>query len=376
MQRLIERLDHGINYGRIPNEIPFLRAERAVLLVRMGEFERARQDLDKVRRLPEAQTNAALSAWLWLGEGLADFFESVESRARDRVLRARALAASAKVPRIHALTAAWCAHLDFRAQDYAAMVSHAVESLQVADAANHGALARLCVVIAGAYHFAGREDLAQPWYTQARMSASAEGDGVTLSSVMYNMAALRVTWVRLDQVYGRSDAQAVQRALLGAESSSYLDRSVGAHALSVASWMLRAQILVGHGRHAEALTLYDQHWDEAQRSGLGASEGLYQADRAWCLYHLGRGDEARTAARSAASALMWATEIEERALAHAMLARTFELLGLADEAVRHAHQGQQSWMQHRERCDQLQVLLGQQPLRHLLSQAELRPGPA
>lgn len=365
MQKLLARLEHGIAHGRVPNEIPFLRAERVVLLIRMGEFERARKELGMLRTLPEAQNNGALNAWLWLGDGLADFFESVEARARDRVQRACALAASAKAPHIQALTAAWCAHLDFRAQDYASMLIHLSEALSLADAEHHSALGRVCVVVAGAYHFAGREDLAQPWYARARTHAAVEGDGVTLSSVMYNMAALRVCAVRLAEFYGEVDAQAVQRALLGTESSAFLDRSVRAGALSAASAMLRAQALAAHGRHADALMLYDSRWDAAMQSGLEASEALFQADRAWCLYQLGRGDEARNVARSAASALMWASEIEERAVAHALLARTFEALGLDEQAASHRERGQHEWSLHRERCDTLLAGLRQADLENL-----------
>lgn len=353
MQKLLARLEHGIAHGRVPHEIPFLRAERMVLLIRMGEFERARKELVALRTLPEAQSNAALNAWLWLGEGLADFFESVEARARDRVLRACALAASAKVPLIHALTAAWCAHLDFRAQDYDAMLTHLAEALRLAEAEHHGALGRACVVVAGAYHFAGREDLAQPWYARARTHAAVEGDGITLSSIMYNMAALRVCAVRLAEFYGKVDAQAVQRALLGTESSAFLDRSVQAGALSAASAMVRAQALVAHGQHADALALYDSHWAAAMQSGLESSEALFQADRAWCLYQLGRSDDARNVARSAASTLMWASEIEERAVAHAMLARTFEALGLRKQAGQHSERGQHEWALHQQRCETL-----------------------
>ncbi|MFM2057867.1 MAG: hypothetical protein RLY71_2252 [Pseudomonadota bacterium] len=373
MQKLLDRLEHGIAHGRVPNEIPFLRAERMVLLIRMGAFERARKELAALRTLPEAQSNAALNAWLWLGEGLADFFESVEARARDRVLRACSLAESAKAPDIHALTAAWCAHLDFRAQDYPAMLVHLSEALSLADTEQHSALGRACVVVAGAYHFAGREDLAQPWYARARTHAAVEGDGITLSSIMYNMAALRVCAVRLAEFYGAAagecDAQAVQRALLGTESSAFLDRSVQAGALSAASALVRAQALVAHGRHADALALYDSHWAAAMQSGLDASEALFQADRAWCLYQLGRSDDARNVARSAASTLMWATEIEERAIAHAMLARTFEALGMGAQAAAHRERGQSEWLQHRQRCDGLLAGLRQADLESLAGPA-------
>ena len=89
---LLDRLDRDIAHSRLPREIPHLRAERAVLLARLGDFERARQDLAYLRGLPESSTNPVLGAWMWLGEGVLDYFESQNQRARDRVLRARALA--------------------------------------------------------------------------------------------------------------------------------------------------------------------------------------------------------------------------------------------------------------------------------------------
>lgn len=357
MQRLLERLDYGINNGRIPREIPFLRAERAVLLVRMGDIERARREIGTLRALPDAQTNQALNAWLWLAEGLADFFENLGSGARDRVLRAYALATGAKAPRIQALSAAWVAHLDFHAQDHAATIEHVRACLKLANADHHSARSRAALVLAGAYHFADREDLAQPWYVRARAEASLEGDGITLSSITYNMAALRIMQARLAEMFGELDESTTRRAMIGAESSSFLDRSVRALALGTTSVMQRAQILAASGRHADALSLYEQHIPQALTEGLGFSECLFQADRASCLLHLGRSQEALHVARHAETALAWATEIEERAISHALLARVFAPLGLGEQASAHAEKSQVELARHRQRCEALLQML-------------------
>jgi tetratricopeptide (TPR) repeat protein len=357
MQTLLDRLERGIAQGRIPREIPFLRAERAVLLVRLGELERARKELSALRASPDAQTNPALNAWLWLGEGLSDYFENVAQRSRDRVLRACALAQSAKAPRIQALAAAWCAHLDFRAQDYAATCEHLRMALQAAPADHHSARSRAALVLAGAYHFAGREDLAQPWYVRARSHAAIEGDGATLSSVTYNLSALRVMQVRLDDMFGEFDEQGARRALVGTESSVYLDQSVRTSALSSLSSMQRALILSANGRWGDALALYDRYLPRALAEGLSISECLFQADRAQCLLQLGRGDQALSAARHASAALGWSSETEERAVSHALLARTFGALGLAADAHRHAAEGQVEWGRHQQRCTALLQML-------------------
>ncbi|MFM2066309.1 MAG: hypothetical protein RLZZ584_1218, partial [Pseudomonadota bacterium] len=255
MLGLLERLDRDIAQTRVPREVPFLRAERAVLLARLGHFERARQDVAAVRALPDAQTVPALGAWLWLADGLVDYFESVNERAYNRVQRAHALATASRSPRILALTAAWCAHLDLRRGNIDAVMRLLAESLQTATPDNHSALSRACVVVAGIYQGCYREVDAQPWYARARSHATLEGDGATLSSIMYNLAAVRIVNARLAEHFGTLDPTLAKRALLGAESSSHLDQAVQTRALGTLSWLQRAQILCVLGEHADALKL-------------------------------------------------------------------------------------------------------------------------
>lgn len=352
MQRLLQALDQTITQSRIPREVPFLRAERAVLYGRLGELLRAREEIASLRALPEAQDSLALSAWLWLAEGLTDYFENFAERARDRVHRAMALASSIRAPRVHALAAAWLAHLDFRAQDDVNMVHHLHLALSTAASGHHSARARACTVAANVLHFAGREDLAQAWYNRARHHATAEGDGAALSSIMYNLAVLRVIDVRLGEWFGVCDDLALRRALLGTESSLFLDRSVGTKALSHHPPMLRAQVLTVYGHHAAALELFDRHLQPAIAEGLGHAECLYEADRARCLLALGQGDAARAAARRATSAFMVATEPEDIAVAQAELGQVLAQLGLADAAQassRQAHQTFEMLNQRRQR---------------------------
>jgi len=350
MYRLLTSLEEAIALGRIPGEVPFLRAERAVVHARLGELELARREVAILRGLSETQTSPALNAWLWLAEGLADYYENLSLRARDRVHRAMALAASLKSARVHALAAAWLAHMSFRVHDYTATVQHLGTALRMAAAEHHAARSRACIVVAGVYHYAGREDLAQPWYLQARTHAATEGDGAALSSIMYNMAALRVMGVRLAERFGAADELKAKRARLGTESSLFLYQSVRTKALSNHPPIQRALILTAHGEFAEALGLYEHHLTEALAEGLTGSECLFQADRAWCLLELGRSDEALSAARLADSAFLYATEPEEEAIAHALLSMVFERLGLPDVALVHADAAQRMHGVYQAHC--------------------------
>lgn len=353
MQRLLQSLDQTITQSRIPRELPFLRAERAVIYARRGELLLAREEVAALRALPEAQDSAALSAWLWLAEGLTDFFENMAERSRDRVHRAMALASSIRAPRIHALAAAWLAYLDFRVQDDASMAFHLHLALSTAAPDHHSARARACTVTAGVLRFAGRERLAQAWYHRARCHAMADGDGTALSSIMYDLAVMHVIEARLGECFGARDDCAVRRALLCTESSLFLDRSVGARALRHHPPMLRAQMLTVNGDHAAALELFDRHQRPAMAEGLAHAECLFEADRARCLLALGRGDAARAAARRATSAFMTATEPEVIAIAQAGLARVLGQLGLTDAARVTSHQARETFERLGQRRERL-----------------------
>lgn len=356
---LLDRLDRDIAHSRLPREIPHLRAERAVLLARLGDFDRARQDLAHLRGLPESSTSPVLGAWMWLGEGLLDYFESLNQRARDRVLRARALAVSAKSQRLVALTSAWCAHFDYTVGDFTSMVRNLADAFQSAASNNHSALTRACVIVAVAYHCGGSEELAQPWYARARNHATREGDGVSLSSIAYNLAALRISNARLLEHFGVLDKVIAKRALLGVESSAQLDLTVHARALAPMSWIQRAQILCVLEEYSDALTLLDQHYEDAIAQGLSRDEAQLQADRAWCLYRLGRGDEARDMVRAAAAAITWSTERDGKAIAHAQLARTCAALGLAEDARTHAREARVQHAEHMAYTERLRVALAE-----------------
>ena len=358
VNRLLQTLDDAIAQRRNAREVAFLRAERAVVLARLGEFDLVRPEVAHLRAGDQVRQHPSLEPWLWLAEGLADFYADLAGRAHGHVRRALALARTTRSARVLPLAAAWLAHLDFHARDDASAVEHLVLALDTAPADHHGARSRLCLVAAGMLHYAGAEAQAQPWYSQARIHAQAEGDGAALSSIMYNMALLRVVDVRLSAAFGmHHDEAALRRALIGTESSIYLDRSVSTRALSHHPPMQRAQLMVVSGQPAEALALYESHMAQAVAEGLTSSECVFLADQAWCLVELGRGEAALARARAAESAFLTATEPEDRALAHATLARVYARLGLGAVAAEQESRAECSLRIYQRRAEALRALM-------------------
>ena len=348
MRRRLEALDRALLLQMPLREQQLLRAQRALLLARLGESAVSRHDIATLRADPQVAADPELAAWTWLAEGVCDYYDNLGLlSALDRVSRACAMASAAAAPLVQALAAAWRGHLELQLETRSAgllavapppagaWMRWVVEAFRLADAQHHAARSRAALVMAWAIHLSDGEAQARPWYALARSHATQEGDGATLSALMHNLAALQVLRLRLDSLRGGVDPATVQRILLATEASGSLDISVRSRLMQTHLHLLRAQVFLMLDRYEEALTLYDRHLDEGRRQGLSALEALFQIDRSRCLQALGRAEEARVAHRAAEQSLSAGLPLEEECLVHFELARSCQRCGDAEAQAGH-----------------------------------------
>lgn len=356
--KLLARLDVAIAHAVHLVDQACLRAERASYLARQGHFEQARGEISDLHALFDEQPHPAVSANLAMAEGLLTFHEDVGTASRDKFKRAQALGSAARLPQVQALACAWLAHTDYVALDFSLMASHAQEALQLAAPDHHAARARACLVVGTALHFAGRLDLAQPWYARTREHANTEGDDATLSALNTNMASQLCDHALRGSLFGGVLDDAARYALASAESADSFERWVGT--VSLPAWvpMLRAVALSVSGQPQAALALYKAHLDEAKQQGLSRLASTYLADMAWCEWRVGNSDTARKGAQAALENLETTPYADDRAVAHARLAQVFRALG--DEAAAQGHDGQAQtyWAQHQAVQREVVALLG------------------
>jgi hypothetical protein len=335
--RLLARLDAAIARTRDPVELACLRAERAGFLGRHGQVELARGQIQDLQRQFARQPHAAVSAWLALAEGQTEQYIDLGSTlAHDRLKRAYALSAAAALQPLRALSAAWLAHAHYLRDEYERMAALCAEALRLAAPDQHSARWRAGLTAAVAFHYAGRFDLAQPWYAAARQHALADGDEVALSAVLYNQAGLRADQARQAAAFGGAGGSEAVHASMGMDSAGNLDAGLGIQSLDWLVPLMRAQLLVVEGRFGEALALIDQHGQRIQAGWRDRMHACLLADRAWCLLQLGRGAEARAEAEVAEQQLLESpSEVDDRALAHARLAQLFQAFGDAARAGEH-----------------------------------------
>jgi ATP/maltotriose-dependent transcriptional regulator MalT len=335
--RLLARLDAAIARTRDPVQLACLRAERAGFLGRHGQVELARGQIQEIQRQFARQPHVAVSAWIALAEGQVEQYLNLGSAtAHDRLKRAYALSAAGGLQPLHALSAAWLGHAHYLQDDYERMATLCAEALRLAAPDHHAARWRAALTTAVAYHYAGRLDLAQPWYNAARGHALDDGDEVALSAVLYNQAGLRADHARQSAAFGSAGGSDAVHAAMGVDSAGNLDAGLGIQSLDWLVPLLRAQLLVLEGRFGAALALIDEHGQRLQPGWRERMHGGLLAERAWCLLQLGREDEAREETTVAAEQLQaGASEVDDRALAHARLAQLYGHFGDAEAAAAH-----------------------------------------
>jgi hypothetical protein len=356
--RLLATLEEAIRKAATPVEAQCLRAERAALLARQGQLERAQGIIDELNAQVAWQPhNALVRAWVALAEGLHGHYSVVDEGGREALERAYALArdTGATGQRLRATTAAWLAGLAFHYEEDPRRVGALLrEALDTAAPEHHGARARATLVAGYVYHFAGEVERAQRWYEVSRRHAIADGDEAHLSSLMHNQAWMRASQAHIALLFDEAAAgDAVAQALMSAESIGHYDAGIGTASLGSLVPILRAQVLTSQQRWSDALELFDGHFDSAMQEGLKRLAASLLADRAWCTHHLGLSDKARALAGAAQQALAEPMDTDDRMVALARLAQLRTALGETGTAAAQRTESQQLYAQYRAQQQRL-----------------------
>jgi hypothetical protein len=351
--RLLASLEAAIKAAANPIEAQCLRAERAALLARQGQLERAQGVIDELNaQLAWQPNNTLLRAWIVLAEGLHGYYSVIGRGAAQTIAMAYDLARDCGdgvgATRLRATAAAWLANMAFANDEMPRMAALVREALDCAASEHHGARARASLVAGYAYHFAARPERAQHWYEASRRHAIAEGDEAHLSALMHNQAWMRASQARMALLFESAiDPVAVTHALMGAESIGHYDAGIGTASLGSLVPVLRAQVLTAQGRWAEALDLFAVNFDGAMTEGLKRVAACLLADRAWCEWNQGQAERARALAGAAEQALGEPIDGDDRAMALARLAQLNEAMGSASVAARQRDESRLLYENHR-----------------------------
>ena len=163
---------------------------------------------------------------------------------------------------------------------------------------------------------------------------------------------------RRASIFGSVDGAEARRAQGWLDASFNFDQWVGSAPQDSFVCTLRAQLYSAEQRHAQALALYEAHLADADRQGLAHMRAVHLADQAWCRFHTGDADDARTDANAAAALIDTGMFVEDLAIACGRLDQVFEALGDIDASLRHRQMAREHWATHQTMMQSMIDLLG------------------
>lgn len=354
--RWLTQLDARIAAARSPVEAACLRAQRGIYLARQGQHAEAQALVDAVRGEFDKRPNAEVTAWVSLLEAVIHFFSQPGPKALDRLRRAHVLARAINHPVLVPLCAAWLAHIEFNANRMEPMLQYAVEALRLAQPDQHAALARVSLVVADAFHFAGRFDLAKPWYAAVRDHALADGDDAMISARLHNVAAFRANEVRLADAFGNSQRDELRRARMETESTKNYDIGIGTLSMALLIPLMQAQLLAIEGQYREALAIFDAVIERDSPENLDRRKACFYADRAWCHHQLGEQGLALADVERACEFADIPADPDDAAAMHARVAAILLTAGKHERSARHTELSLEARRRH---CEAQAALLQQ-----------------
>lgn len=303
---------------------------QASLYARQGETQTAQQSIATVRSEFGNAIEPEVAAWLMVTEGILGFYGGDADSGIGRLRRAHAIAAAIGNSPARPTCAAWLALSCLNARHFDEMVVHLDESLRLADADDHQARARASLVLADAFHFGGRFDLARPWYDRTRYHATKEGDESMISALLHNFAAFRAGNLRLADALGTQLDDEARRATMEAASAAAYDHAIGTRSLAQYIPHVTAQLLVIEKKYREALECL-LRIDTAEL--VGRAHAVHYVDIATCALRLGDRKLLDEMIPLSVRALESSGDPDDVVYASSRLASIYESLGDAELAT-------------------------------------------
>jgi hypothetical protein len=230
----------------------------ALVMAQAGATVEARQTLMTIRREWDVEESPHVIVDLMTIEGICWCYEGSLPASHDRLLRATAIAQTlGDSGRLH-LAAGWMAFVQFSS----GAIQNSMETLLLSSRHVRGASPqrriRAAMLIAILHEFCGNKKSGADWFAFVRGIASIAKLVGCASSLIYNMAILRIN----SNLYKRFDVDSrytdVDLDVLFAQSSSNFDLYTGVEIQSSFHSLVRAQGLSLQGDYEKALVAVNE----------------------------------------------------------------------------------------------------------------------
>ncbi len=355
LPRLLQQLDQAFAESESSLDRECLKAERVVAMARLGMMVESRMALAQVKAQLKRQTEPRLQGWATYAEAVLTYTgDHHEPSIRGLFAQAKQFAVTAGDQTLQAQTSVWLASLDFQEGLWTSFADELIWSMPELCLAPS---ARLELLMARAYSYAGKPEQSAGYYRAAHRLAALDGDTAMIGAIISTRMTFQADALALEDAFGRCAPEAARRVMIEVESSVNFNAGIGK--ADRVSWnpMLKAMVCMAMKRYDEATALLETHMRNAMADGLGTHSAYFHAARAWCLWQVGEHEAARRDLTVAREHVADMPDPDDLAATHARIAVMLGQMGQPIEAAQHQREAEKQlqWLTHSqaELCIQL-----------------------
>ncbi|MEO5732436.1 MAG: hypothetical protein ABIN96_08115 [Rubrivivax sp.] len=293
MSDLLEIIESRLKLASSNGEKAALQARKAIVLVRMAQFENAREIVASLRTIFDKGQDGRITCWIMLVEGLIGFFDGLRPEAEDRIRRANFLATAIGDLPLSSLTAAWKAHLEFERSVFEEMAMSLRKALVTVDSGDHDTLARIAIVMCNAYAVCGDADNSNIWFARGRDHAYRSGDRLSVDALIFNRAVYGLANARANY-FSRSVCDIDTGALrMCVESARNLEALIGKTTLVEHLQLSHGRLLILEGHYEQAITCLSAIKGNNQCAEYNYNDSLIAVEIAYCYLKWNQPKEAQ-----------------------------------------------------------------------------------
>lgn len=291
----------------------------ATLEAHRGNLDAAREAISDIRSTYAIERMPDVSAEVMIAEGICEAYSGNLDAGFDRFRRAALVAHHFGSQPVEQLALSWLAHCEFNRGNPLESVKHIGQAHRSIENARPDARFRIASTIAVLCEYAGMTEPASNWFGVARREASRCGERAMMSSIVFNMATMRIGSAIVSQLQGQPDSTPTSSRTnsLVVESSANYDKIAKVHVQGETSELLAAQNLMANGEYGASLAILDRI---VVNSGDLAPVDIARArfSRAWCCF---RSDLYFTDAGDLIESLNEFSDDDDLAFAYAVLSK-------------------------------------------------------
>ncbi len=291
MNPFLARLDHELRSLSNTEARAQLVARSAGYLARIGDFESAKASINQIRNEFGDGRSGRVTIAVMIAEALVFHYQSLDSRAFDRIIRAQFLGRFTNDEALEAVASAWRAHFEFDHSKFREMYLSLGIAIHRTSTENNEANARIANVLCKVATLCGEEALAKAYFKSGREFALKEKDLASVEAMQHNRAAFRLAYARSRMCFQSLSKSEIDEIRTDVETAKSLQNLSGVKALSSYIALCDARMLILEEQFERAIQALKALQESGPYPEGSFTVGLINLEIMYCLGRMNKIDD-------------------------------------------------------------------------------------